>query len=192
VTGRPELGQAWEQIPGWESYYDISDHGLVWSVRRCVTYKDGHTRIVPGGLRATPLASGYKSVYLHRNGTISGKQLVHALVLQAFVGPRPVGMQACHMDGNRLNNFVGNLRWDTVSNNALDQVAHGRHRHKRRTHCPLDHALVGPNLVAGEVKRGRRGCRSCACGRSRGRSRPGVPLKVLADQVYAELMEAVR
>ena len=47
------------------------------------------------------------------------------LVLEAFVGPRPNGMEACHFpDRNPQNNRVGNLRWDTKSSNYRDRVAH--------------------------------------------------------------------
>lgn len=60
--------------------------------------------------------------------TTDGKQksiAVHRLVLEAFVGQRPDGMQACHNDGNHLNNSIKNLRWDTSRNNILDKNKHG-------------------------------------------------------------------
>jgi hypothetical protein len=42
---------------------------------------------------------------------------VHALVLTAFVGPRPEGLTCNHIDGNSLNNVVGNLEWVTSQEN---------------------------------------------------------------------------
>ena len=36
---------------------------------------------------------------------------VHTLVLETFVGPRPDGHDADHIDGDRLNNRLENLRW---------------------------------------------------------------------------------
>ena len=51
--------------------------------------------------------------------------LLHRLVLTAFVGPCPEGMEACHNDGTRNNNHVDNLRWDTRTNNNLDKRKHG-------------------------------------------------------------------
>ena len=51
--------------------------------------------------------------------------LVHQLVLTAFIGPRPEGMESCHNDGDRLNNHVDNLRWDTRINNFKDRDKHG-------------------------------------------------------------------
>jgi hypothetical protein len=51
--------------------------------------------------------------------------LVHLLVLETFAGRRPLGMQACHNDGNSHNNALQNLRWDTPSANHLDKIRHG-------------------------------------------------------------------
>ena len=47
------------------------------------------------------------------------------LVLEAFVGPRPLGMDACHFpDRNPQNNRVDNLRWDTKKANYRDRIIH--------------------------------------------------------------------
>jgi hypothetical protein len=55
-----------------------------------------------------------------RVGNIKKTFYIHRLVLEAFVGKCPMGMQACHFDDNKLNNRVENLRWDTWFNNVLD------------------------------------------------------------------------
>jgi len=47
------------------------------------------------------------------------------LVLTAFVGPRPEGMECCHNDGDETNDHADNLRWDTHSANLLDRRRHG-------------------------------------------------------------------
>jgi hypothetical protein len=46
-------------------------------------------------------------------------------VLTSFVGPAPKGQDAAHWDGNPVNNCLENLRWATVSENALDKKRHG-------------------------------------------------------------------
>lgn len=59
--------------------------------------------------------------------TIKGKLIyVHKLVLEAFVGPCPTGLQCCHEDGNPANNALTNLRWDTPVSNQADRDRHGR------------------------------------------------------------------
>ena len=35
-------------------------------------------------------------------------------------------MEACHEDGDPLNNKLSNLRWDTSQSNSADMVRHGR------------------------------------------------------------------
>lgn len=51
--------------------------------------------------------------------------MIHHLVLWAFKGPRPPGLLGCHNDGNYLNNYAYNLRWDTYLGNAADKWLHG-------------------------------------------------------------------
>lgn len=64
---------------------------------------------------------GYCMVVLYRDHKQFNKK-VHTLVLEAFVGPRPEGMQACHYpDHDKTNNRLDNLRWDTQSNNLRDR-----------------------------------------------------------------------
>lgn len=50
---------------------------------------------------------------------------VHQLVLEAFVGPCPPGMECCHEDNNHGNNRLSNLRWDTHKANMADAVRQG-------------------------------------------------------------------
>ena len=51
----------------------------------------------------------------------------HRLVLTAFIGPCPKGMEACHNNGNAKDNRVTNLRWDTSKNNVKDVMNQGTH-----------------------------------------------------------------
>ncbi len=50
---------------------------------------------------------------------------VHRLVLTAFVGSCPKGMEGCHNNGKADDNRVANLRWDTHKNNNQDRELHG-------------------------------------------------------------------
>jgi HNH endonuclease len=50
---------------------------------------------------------------------------IDRLVLQAFVGECPADMNSCHNDGNKENNSLYNLRYDTKTNNELDKRRHG-------------------------------------------------------------------
>jgi hypothetical protein len=51
---------------------------------------------------------------------------VHRLLLLAFVGPCPEGMECRHLDGDKRNCRLPNLCWGTKQeNNGLDKRAHG-------------------------------------------------------------------
>lgn len=50
---------------------------------------------------------------------------IHCLVLEAFIGPRPDGHQASHLDGDRTNNRLDNMRWETRSQNNRRKYQHG-------------------------------------------------------------------
>jgi hypothetical protein len=50
---------------------------------------------------------------------------VSRLVLMAFVGSPETGAEASHLDGNPLNNALGNLAWETRQENEDHKVEHG-------------------------------------------------------------------
>ena len=59
----------------------------------------------------------------------SGRQVnywVHRLVLEAFVSPCPEKMECRHLDGDRLNNCLSNLKWGTKEENMMDRKMHGK------------------------------------------------------------------
>ena len=123
VTAIPAL-EEWSSVKGFEGLYEISTSG-------CVI---GIARTTEGGSKKQTTKSCVKSHISNGNGYMTvrlckdGKQkisYVHRLVLQAFVGDQPEGMNACHNDGNRANNELQNLRWDTIKNNHMDKVLHG-------------------------------------------------------------------
>jgi len=50
---------------------------------------------------------------------------VHKLVLTAFVGPCPAGMECRHLDSNPTNNHLSNLQWASHVTNEADKVPRG-------------------------------------------------------------------
>lgn len=74
---------------------------------------------------------------LSKNGgyvRITISKHVHRLVAQAFLD-KPENDEQCwvdHIDGNRSNNNVENLRWVTPSENALSYGYHSRIKNKKR------------------------------------------------------------
>lgn len=119
-------GEIWKPVVGYEGSYEVSNMGRVKSLSRDVRSGQGGrgwTRTVTR-LRRPVKAQGYQAVGLHKDGC-QRVSLVHRLVLEAFVGPCPDGMECCHADGCRDNPRLDNLRWDTHHGNVQDAVRHG-------------------------------------------------------------------
>jgi len=90
--------------------YSITDSGQVWS------------HISNKWLKPF-VSNGYSRVHLG----LGNKKSIHRLVLETFVGPCPENMECCHNNGDKSDNRVENLRWDTKSNNSKDDIRHGIH-----------------------------------------------------------------
>lgn len=104
--------EEWRSVPGYESIYEVSSLG---NVRRLPSKR---------ALKPSRHRTGYFLVVLcrfNKHRTI----YVHTLVLNAFVGQRQDGFVACHNNGDRLDNRLSNLRWDTQRGNLLDRKSHG-------------------------------------------------------------------
>lgn len=103
------------------------------------TYRVSRSGIIIGP-KGFPLKSWNTSRYGHQMVQLTGRvrRLVHHIVLEAFVGPCPEGMEGCHNDGDPTNNRVDNLRWDTRKANREDSIRHGTHvRGTQHAHCGL-------------------------------------------------------
>lgn len=115
------LPEEWRPVIGFEGQYDVSNLGRVRSLPR----RDNLGRRIRGRiLRQARSTSGYWQVCLAYAGTVKYQQ-VHRMVLESFCGECPSGMEGCHGDGDRSNNRLSNLRWDTRSHNHQDKRAHG-------------------------------------------------------------------
>lgn len=182
--------ELWGPIPG-HGGYEASTWGRIRSLDRVVTYRTGAQRAYRGQVlrQATNAHSGVRTVNLSRK-----KIRVGVAVLSTFVGPRPVGLECCHRDDDQSNNYLVNLRWDTSAENKLDITRNGNNVLANRTHCPLGHVLVTPNLTRSSARERRRRC--LACSRARGLvKRRRIPvsageLQLIADSYFAALWRA--
>lgn len=110
--------ERWKKVVGFPDY-SVSDQGRV---RRDV----GGMGTRPGKILNGWQREKYRhiAIRLQRDNS-SFYDYVHRLVLEAFVGPCPEGMEGCHNDGDPTNNRLENLRWDTHKSNGADMVKHG-------------------------------------------------------------------
>lgn len=121
--------EEWLDIPGYGGHYQASTLGRIKSKARIVTKRNFRGQIVRqkyGQKVLNPTINNYGYLTVHIS--VDGKKMnrpVHHLVLFAFVGPRPNGMEACHNNGKSFDNRPENLRWDTHANNNADRKTHG-------------------------------------------------------------------
>ncbi len=102
----------WKDVVGYEGLYRVSDTGLVMSVRRNRLMSLGTSR------------QGYRTCAISRDGK-PRRYMVHRLVLEAFVGPCPEGMETLHRNDISGDNRLENLRWGTHAENIEDMKRNG-------------------------------------------------------------------
>lgn len=112
------MNEIWKPVVGYEGRYEVSNMGRVASLRY-----GGHAASGRKLLRLCGQPSGHLVVRPYRDGAGRTRH-VHTLVLTAFVGPRPDGLEARHKDGNPTNNKLTNLEYATRSQNTLDRKWH--------------------------------------------------------------------
>jgi len=110
-----------EDVPGFPDY-SITKDGQIWSKPRISAQKH---KI--GGQWLKPRSRvGYLAVELYINSR-SYTCNIHRLVLETFIGPCPEGMECRHLNGNKQDNRLENLKWGTHSKNQYDAVQHQTH-----------------------------------------------------------------
>lgn len=137
--------EIWRPIPGYDGLFEASDWGRISQGDRLLPQK-----LDQGGYP-------YVSLWLPSLGR-SKRLTVHRLVTLAFYGPLPEGLVRRHLDGDRLNSRLSNLRYGTPAENNQDMVEHGTHVNTAKTHCKNNHPFDEANTYRA---RGRRECRAC-------------------------------
>lgn len=115
----PEFDSTLEyrSIQGFVGYLIGSD-GSLWSQK----YKD---RLISRWRKLKPTTNRRGYLYI-RIGTQKSWRDIHRLVLEAFVGLRPKGMEGCHFpDADKTNNQLKNLSWKTHQENMSHMAIHG-------------------------------------------------------------------
>jgi hypothetical protein len=114
-----------KDVVGYEGFYQVSNEGRVRSLVRLLP--EAHARGVRQPKKILAFGSnkqGRLQVVLCMHAKPTRFQ-VHTLVLTAFKGARPSGLECRHLDGDYTNNHESNLEWGTHAQNMRDKVAHG-------------------------------------------------------------------
>jgi len=111
--------EEWRQVVGYEGLYSVSNQGNVKSDRFRTNSK------IDRRLKPHKGQNGYYMVILYGKG--KPKNIcIHTLVSGAFLNKRPDGYDVDHIDNDRLNNYVENLRYVTRSKNIQRAFDQGR------------------------------------------------------------------
>ena len=105
-------------IIGYEGLYKIYEDGRVWSIKRNKFLKPSVRR------------DGYYFVNLCKKGKVKPK-CIHRLLAFNYIHNPDKKPFVDHIDRNRLNNNISNLRWVTSSENNINTKVQGniQHRH---------------------------------------------------------------
>lgn len=156
----------WKETPEWPGY-EVSDQSQARSLDREVAGRWGVTQRKGKLLSQSKVGNNgdgtprYWATTLFRGGR-RRCAMIHVLMLEAFVGPRPEGAWALHRDDNPDNNTLENLYWGTPVQNTQDATLSGRHPNAAkaaRTRCRNGHEFTPENTYIRPA--GHRECRKC-------------------------------
>lgn len=135
-------------VPGFPGY-EVGDDGSVWSYK---TNNPLRSRSTPRLLRQATVRGQRGPRYFLKPYKLAtmmspdGRQRtiqVGRIVLSAFVGPCPPGMETRHLDNNPENNRLTNLCWGTKQENGQDKRNAGNAKGHRNGRAKLTDEQVG-------------------------------------------------
>ena len=108
--------EIWKDINGYEGLYQISNFGIVKSVDRISKHSNGDLTLKGKILKKNKNSKGYLYLSLCKNGKYR-QYLIHRLVAEHFI-PNPDNKPYIdHINTDRSDNRVENLRWVTHKEN---------------------------------------------------------------------------
>lgn len=102
-------------VESFEDRYHVTNTGRVWSVKSETFLKYTFRK---------DRSISYAQVSLY-DGARRYVRYVHILVARAFIGAPPEGCEVSHVDGDRSNNDVSNLMYETRKDNLSRKIDHG-------------------------------------------------------------------
>lgn len=135
------MEEIWKPVFGWEGLYSVSNIGRVKrEVRTVAIRKRIHGKLTyykatlkERVQRINTDSGGYGQVLLqHKESGKRGTFTVHRLVLSSFIRPPTREDHGMHLNDDRLDNRLVNLKWGTRLENSADMVSKGRGKSVQR------------------------------------------------------------
>lgn len=115
------MNEKWLPIVGFDGTYEVSDFGRVRSTDRIVRNKSGTGTQLQGKIISVCFnVHGYRRFSLSKDGK-KKIYLASRLVALAFFGVPDAEMQVDHINRNRSDDRLENLRWITQTNNCWNR-----------------------------------------------------------------------
>ena len=115
----PTTKEEWKPVINYENLYEVSNLGAVKSLDHITIGRSGRKHRFNGRLLKPCLVKGgYHRIVLCKNGKTK-KKMIHVLVMESFIGPKPKGTDVIHLEHVKVNsnNSLENLRYATKSCN---------------------------------------------------------------------------
>jgi hypothetical protein len=129
------MKEIWKDIIGYEGLYQVSNLGRVKSLSREIRYinhcnKQEYFRITKERILVNTDVKGYNSIRLSRDGVSISHRLCRLVAIH-FIENIENKSEVNHIDGNKKNDCVLNLEWNTKKENMQHAVKTGLWKPKR-------------------------------------------------------------
>ena len=108
------MQEIWKPVKDYECQYEVSNFGRIRSLDRETTNFFGtKTKLKGRMLRGSLLKNGYLTICFNSKT----KKYFHQVVAETFLLPPQFKHTVNHKDGNKTNNHIDNLEWNTYKQN---------------------------------------------------------------------------
>lgn len=130
----------WKDVLGYEGLYKVSNYGEVYS------------EYLKRNLKQYDRGNGYLSVMFTKDGKHINRT-VHSVVAETFLGKPQKGLEIDHIDGDKTNNSIQNLRYITHSKNMNNPISK-----RKRENAIIEKQGVAVVVYRGGIKIGEYKC----------------------------------